>query len=315
MELIELNNETIESMIYEIRGVKVMLDFDLARIYGYTTKAFNQQVKNNIEKFPTRYRFQLSKNELDNFARSKNLTAQIWATNEGGRTSLPYAFTKQGIYMLMTVLKGELATKQSIVLIDTFKQMKDCLSNSINNGYIDYEFKSFDNRLTNVEKDLEMIMDSFNNDINENHFLIMDGKRIEADLAYQKIYKKANHSIYIIDDYIDLKTLQLLKVCDSKIEIIIISDNKAKNNLNRNFINDFTKDTKIEMAFKKNNNRFHDRYIIIDFNYLNESIYHCGSSSKDCGNKISTIIKIEENGVYKPLIEEILNNKNIDFNS
>ena len=313
MELKELNNETIELMIYEIRGLKVMLDFELAKIYGYETKRFNEQVKNNLEKFPERYRFQLTKDEINTISRSKKSALK----EERGKNFkyFPYAFTEQGIYMLMTVLKGELATKQSIALIDAFKQMKDYLSNSINNGYIDYEFKSFDNRLTNVEKDLEMIMDSFNNDVNENHFLIMDGKRKEAEMAYQKIYKKANHSIYIIDDYIDIKTLQLLKVCDSKIEIIIISDNKAKNNLNRNFINDFTKDTKIEMTFKKNNNRFHDRYIIIDFNYHNESIYHCGSSSKDCGNKISTIIKIEENGAYKPLIEEVLNNKNIDFNS
>ena len=102
----ELNNETIESMIYVIRGVKVMLDFDLARIYGYETKSFNRQVKNNIEKFPDRYRFQLMKQELEAFARSKKSTSQIWATHEGGRAYLPYAFTEQGIYMLMTVLKG-----------------------------------------------------------------------------------------------------------------------------------------------------------------------------------------------------------------
>ena len=114
----ELNNETIESMIYIIRGQKVMLDFELAKIYGYSTKAFNQQVKNNINKFPERYRFQITNEELKEIARSKNLTTHIWATNKGGRTSLPYAFTKQGIYMLMTVLKGDLATKQSPALID-----------------------------------------------------------------------------------------------------------------------------------------------------------------------------------------------------
>ena len=108
----ELNSETIESMIYEIRGQRVMLDFELAKIYGYETKAFNQQVKNNIIKFPDRYRFQLTKAELDMIskslfvtmkekdkllARSKNLTAQLWATNEGGRTVYPHAFTEQGI--------------------------------------------------------------------------------------------------------------------------------------------------------------------------------------------------------------------------
>ena len=106
----ELNNETIESMIYIIRGQKVMLDYELAKIYGYETKAFNQQVQRNIDKFPERYRFQLCKNELMLLARSQNVTAKIWATNKGGRTSLPYAFTEQGIYMLMTVLKGDFDT-------------------------------------------------------------------------------------------------------------------------------------------------------------------------------------------------------------
>ena len=92
----ELNNETIESMIYEIRGQKVMLDFELAQIYGYETKNFNRQFKNNIEKFPIDFRFQLTKDELEDIARCKNFTSQIWATNNGGRTYLPYVFTEQG---------------------------------------------------------------------------------------------------------------------------------------------------------------------------------------------------------------------------
>ncbi len=102
----ELNNETIESMIYIIRGQKVMLDFELAQIYGYSTKAFNQQVKNNIDKFPDRYRFQLIKDELDKIVRSKNLTSpkNFFSGQNGGTRKLPYAFTEQGIYMLMTVL-------------------------------------------------------------------------------------------------------------------------------------------------------------------------------------------------------------------
>ena len=95
----ELNNETIESMIYIIRGQKVMLDFELAKIYGYETKRFNEQVKNNINKFPERYIFQITNKELKEIARSKKSTAQIWATNKGRRTSLPYSFTEQGIYV------------------------------------------------------------------------------------------------------------------------------------------------------------------------------------------------------------------------
>ena len=112
--------------IYTIRGVKVMLDADLAEIYGYSTKAFNQQVKNNIEKFDDDFRFQLSSKEVDECSRSKILTL-----NGGHRGTnikyAPYAFTEQGIYMLMTVLKGERATAQSKALIRLFKQMKDCI--------------------------------------------------------------------------------------------------------------------------------------------------------------------------------------------
>ena len=112
----ELNNETIESMIYVIRGEKVMLDFELAKIYGYETRTFNQQVKNNINKFDEDFHFQLSKNEWDEILMSKKLISSL-----GGSRKLPYAFTEQGIYMLMTALKSDLATKQSIALIDAFK--------------------------------------------------------------------------------------------------------------------------------------------------------------------------------------------------
>lgn len=96
-----------------------MLDMDLADIYGYSTKDFNRQVKNNIEKFDQDFMFQLTDEEYENL-RCKNSTSS-W----GGRRYNPYAFTEQGIYMLMTVLKGPLATKQSKTLIRIFKQMKD----------------------------------------------------------------------------------------------------------------------------------------------------------------------------------------------
>ena len=125
IEVIELDSEKIESMIYYVRGQKVMLDFELAEIYGYETKRFNQQVKNNIDKFDDDFRFQLTKEEYEYLVRSKNLTARIWIVgNKGGRTSLPYAFTEQGVYMLMTVLKGELAIKQSKALIRIFGEVK-----------------------------------------------------------------------------------------------------------------------------------------------------------------------------------------------
>lgn len=103
LETIELTEQNIESMVYFIRGQKVMLDFDLAEIYGYSTKAFNQQINRNIERFPDGFMFQITKEESNYLARSQIVTARIWTVgNSGGRTSLPYAFTEQGIYMFMT---------------------------------------------------------------------------------------------------------------------------------------------------------------------------------------------------------------------
>ena len=177
-----IDEDLLKSRIYTIRGVKVMLDADLAEIYGYSTKDFNRQVKNNIKKFDADFRFQLTKAEVENLSRSNfltlepqnslnfansgqkdNLRSKIWTSSEkskfeqeddlrcknctssdgdklepqkilrskksvsswGGVRYAPYAFTEQGIYMLMTVLKGEQATAQSKALIRLFKQMKD----------------------------------------------------------------------------------------------------------------------------------------------------------------------------------------------
>ena len=116
---IVIDENTIKKKVFNIRHQKVMLDFELAEIYGYTTTRFNEQVKNNAEKFDDDFMFQLTKSEFENLISKKSTSS--W----GGRRKPPYAFTEQGIYMLMTVLRGELAVKQSKALIRMFKQMKD----------------------------------------------------------------------------------------------------------------------------------------------------------------------------------------------
>jgi len=115
-----IDESLLKSRTYTIRGIKVMLDADLAEIYGYTTKAFNQQVKNNIEKFDDDFRFQLTRDELASLKSELN-------SNWEGLRKRPFAFTEQGIYMLMTVLKGERAVALSKALIRLFKRMKDCI--------------------------------------------------------------------------------------------------------------------------------------------------------------------------------------------
>ena len=113
-ELEIIDEKKLEDMIYTIRGQKVMLDFELAKLYGYTTSAFNQQVQRNVNKFPPDFRFRISKAESEYLSISQNVTAIMQIIGaKGGRTSFPYAFTEQGVYMLMTVLRGELAVKQN----------------------------------------------------------------------------------------------------------------------------------------------------------------------------------------------------------
>ena len=305
IEVIELDSEKIESMIYYVRNQKVMLDFELAEIYGYETKRFNEQVKNNIEKFDKDFRFRLTKEEYENILRTKKSTSS-W----GGTRHLPYVFTEQGVYMLMTVLKGELAIRQSKALIRIFKSMKDYIIENKdllnNNANI---LKIVNSNTKRIES-IESVINNFSID-SKKHYLILNGEKIEADIAYQEIYKNAIKSIYIIDDYIDIKTLQLLKCINNDIEVTIFSDNKSRNNLNENFINDFINDTGINIKLKKNNNKFHDRYIIVDFDTENECIYHSGASSKDAGKRITTILKIEENNLYRNIILEILNNEEL----
>jgi len=134
-ELMLISEEDIKNKIYNIRGKEVMLDSDLAKIYGYSTKDFNRQVKNNIERFDDDFRFQLTRDEYLKILRCKNCTLEL----EQGKyfKYLPYVFTEQGIYMLMTVLKGERAIEQSKMLIKLFKGMKDFI---VNNNLIEQKY-------------------------------------------------------------------------------------------------------------------------------------------------------------------------------
>lgn len=304
-----------------------MLDFDLAEIYGYETRAFNQQVKRNYEKFDDDFMFQLTDEEVYKLSRSQNVTLNK-GTGRGSNIKYnPYAFTEQGIYMLMTVLRGELAVKQSKALIRMFKQMKDFIIENqdfigskelvqlaIQTSQNIKDIEEIKSQMATKE-DLKKVMDNFIDPNTYKHFLLMNGNKIEADVAYTKIYKSAKESIYVIDNYVGLKTLELLRAAKDKTEIILFSDNvKNKNMLTKNILDDFRKDyPNIDLKLKIAGKKYHDRYIAIDYGTENEAFYLCGASSKDAGNKISSITKIEEssNNLYHTMFSGILNNKDL----
>ena len=334
-EIMLVNQESLAEKIYIIRGQKVMLDFELAEIYGYETKRFNEQVKNNIEKFDDDFRFQLTKEEWENL-RSKISTSKS-ETGSGGRRYLPYVFSEAGIYMLMTVLKGELAVKQSKALIRTFKQMKDYivenqgligqreflqLSMQITSNVV--EMQDLRRDLRDVEDQVAEVMDTLNNVVHKSElsdlildlsnpqlkygFLLLNGEPIEANLAYKDICSIAKKSIYIVDNYIGVKTLVLLKDIPSSVEITIFSDNVGKG-LHTLEYQDFCKEYPFrKIKFQKSGGEFHDRYIIIDWNTDKQRIYHCGASSKDAGQRITTISEVVDQVVYADLINKLLKN-------
>lgn len=310
--IVILNEENMKEMIYEIRGQKVMLDFELAEIYGYETKRFNEQIKNNINRFDEDFMFQLTNKEWEEILRSKISTANYVSSK---RRYLPHAFTEQGIYMLMTVLKGELAIQQSKALIKLFKMMKDYIVTSTNifssaNPYLELKLATQEKRIEAIESTLFVVMDNFIDPSTYKHFLILDGEKIEASEAFQKIYSLAKHSIILVDDYIDIKTLRQLKCCSSNVQITICSDNVARNKITKDDLNDFMSDTGIEVLIKPTKNKVHDRYIVIDYKTDSECIYHSGSSSKDAGNKITTIMRVENVFDYHKFIDKLCNYEN-----
>ena len=327
-----INENFLKSRIYTIRGVKVMLDADLAEIYGYTTKRFNEQVKNNIEKFDEDFRFQLTSDEVITCSRSKKS-----ALNKGGRGSNikynPFAFTEQGIYMLMTVLKGERAIAQSKALIRLFKQMKDYIvaenhqllgtagiaqiaAQTVQNTReiatvsaevkeLSGEVRDIRSNLGKINVDLQMVMENFVDPSTYEHFLILNGHKLEADVAYAQIYGMAKKSLLIVDNYVDVKTLNLLRNVRKGVSILIASDRYTR--LTDDMLNDYQAAMPgISIDKVSALHKFHDRYILVDFKTKSEKLYHCGASSKDAGNKITTIVQLDDVDAYRNMFEELL---------
>ncbi len=324
-----IDENMLKSRIYTIRGLKVMLDADLAEIYGYSTKVFNRQVKNNIEKFDEDFRFQLNSEEIEELSRCKICTlnmeseniessrSKFLTLNKGSRGSnikyAPYAFTEQGVYMLMTVLKGERATAQSKALIRLFKQMKDYIIAENRNllGYdgiaqIAVQTERNTKDIAVIQSDLQKVMENFVDPSTFKHFLILNGQKLDADVAYTQIYGMAKKSITIIDDYVGVKTLDLLRGIAKGVSVTIYSDENGYESLTEQIRKDFLKarpDVKFDK--KRTKEKFHDRYIFLDYGLRGEKLFHCGASSKDAGNKITTIMQIENTEIYHVLMEKL----------
>ena len=330
--VIDITEEYLKERIYEIRGQRVILDSDLSEIYGYTTKAFNQQVKNNIEKFDEDFMFELTDDEVEDL-RSNFLTANL---NSKSRYN-PHVFTEQGLYMLMTVLKGPLAVKQSKALIRTFKRMKDYIlenrdligqrellqlsmetaNNRIEISKINSDMISLEKQISDVAEGLKDVvtkseladmMNSFISDDDEK-WLMFNAKFSSADEVYESIYRQAKASIYVVDNYIGLRTLVHLKNSPIGVNIILFSDNVGNNKLHNIEYTDFRKEyPTVKLSMKKTGGIFHDRFIVLDYGTADERVFLCGASSKDAGARITSIVEDYGIAKYNSVIVGLLKN-------
>ena len=320
--------DDICNRVYVIRGQQVMLDYDLAEFYGYEVKALNQQVKRNIDRFPEDFMFQLKKEEVPKeFSKSQIVTLNEKGDKRGTNIKkMPYAFTEQGIYMLATVLKGQLAEQQSIFIMRAFREMRHYIKQNQQfvtpselrlvtakvseisvqvAGIVDWKNKS-EGRFDNIQRSIDALSENFVLEKDFKNFVIYKGQKFEADAAYIDIYQQAKKSIYVVDNYVNTKTLQLLSQKQEGVEIVLFTENGhgKKGFLSTAVVNDFLQEYS-PLRIKPNAD-CHDRLIVLDYGEPTEQAYHCGASSKDAGKKLCAINIILETSMIHPVIDKLL---------
>ncbi|MBQ3435458.1 MAG: ORF6N domain-containing protein [Bacilli bacterium] len=283
MQEIIKNNIRVENMIYEIGEKQIMMDSDLAKLYQVETKRINEAVRNNPNKFPTRFSWILTEKEWVSL-RSKISTLNGSQIGRGQhRKYLPRVFTEQGVAMLATILKSSVATEVSINIMDAFVLMRKYISTNL------LEQKCINNMVLDHEERLKMVEDTFSRFKEVNNHLFFEGQIYDAHSLLIDILKKGQKEIIIIDNYIDKEVLDILKKINTK---TIIITNKY-NNI------DYQKYKKqYHNIIMKINNSFHDRFIVLD----RKLVYHSGASFKDLGKKCFAITKIEEKGILEKII-------------
>lgn len=290
MNNLVVKEKKIEDMIYEIRDKQVMLDSDLARLYKCKngTKEINQAVKNNIDKFPERFSWQLTENEL------KDLQSKFLTTSYSNMSrSMPRVFTEQGVAMLATILHTPVATQISIKIMDAFVAMRHFISDN------ELRLSNVETKIIEHDENIKLLQESFKKfeekrKINEIYY---NGQIFDAYSKILNIFKTATRYLIIIDSYADNTLLDIIKRLNVEVTIITKSDNL----LTKQDILKYNKQyNNLKVVF---NNTFHDRYFIVD----ERNVYHCGTSVNRIGYKTFSINYINDEEVCIPLINKIKN--------
>ena len=293
LNVVKYEVEDIKQKIYTIRKKQVILDSDIAKLYEVETKKLNQAVKRNIERFPEEFCFQLTEEEYESL-RSQFVTLKIQGRGQH-RKYLPYAFTEQGVAMLSTVLHSDKAIRVSINIMKAFTEMRNFILNNkmLFEKISNIELKQIEYQKSTDDK-FEKVFEYISEHKEKEQKIFFDGQVYDAFSMIIDLIKKAKNEIILIDNYVDIDTLNILSKKNDKVKVELYTKSNTK--LNANDINKFNLQyPKLEVKYTE---VFHDRFLILDKKY----IYHIGASIKDVGKKCFGITLIK----YEAIIKDIL---------
>ena len=280
---IEEASDSVENMIYEIRGVQVMLSSDVAKLYQVETRRINEIIKRNIKRFPDTFCFQLTEVEFYNLRSQFAISKE---NNHGGVRYLPYVLTEQGIMMLSGLLKSDIAVKVNVQIIDAFVKLRRYVSNNLMNSEM---LINHENRILKLETTFSKMQEK-----EKINTIFFEGQIFDAYVLLLDIFDTAKEEIIIIDNYAGKELLKILKNVNKK--IIIISKN-IDDTLVKKYKSEY-----FNIEFK-NIDIFHDRFVIID----RKKLYSCGASFKDLGKNCFAVNEMKSEELINNLLNKIFN--------
>ena len=278
----------IETLIHVIRGQQVMLDADLAKLYGVETKYLKRAVKSNIHRFPTDFMFELNQNEF-NSLRCKKCTSNE-KSQRGGTRYMPYVFTENGVAMLSSVLKSETAIEVNIRIMRAFTAMRSFL---INNSQIfsrvealEHHHLLLENKINSTNNKIDEVLNRLETNVKEPfEGFFFEGEVFDAYVLISRLVREAHRRIILIDNYVDERVLKTLDKRKEGIAALIYTDPRKSH-----IFQDLNKHNKQYPAIEvKDCTNVHDRFLIID-----NDVYFIGGSIKDLGKKIVAFSKMHQ---------------------
>lgn len=287
-----INNKDIKNMIYTFRDQQVMVDSDLAKLYQVTTGNLNKAVKRNLSRFPEHFRFQLTEHEYKNLRFQNGSPSSN--NNYGGRRYMPYVFTEQGIAMLSAVLKSDIAVEVSVKIMNSFVEMRRFL---LSNQELFSRLDRIEIKQLETDRKFEEVFNyiAANTEIKQNIFY--DGQIYDAFSFIVGLIEKAKKEIILIDNYVDVNTLNILCKKSQGVDVVIVT--AGKGSLSTKNITKFN--AQYPKLSLKTATDFHDRFLILD----KTEVYHIGASIKDAGKKSFGITKIEDKDLIISLVNKV----------